>query len=302
MRVLKSIISVFLFVALIVCALLLIDRIQARRYRDALDEVMQKHHVYYEQDGDIPNSSIAQEIYYVTETNSTVNFDVYYDNLSFYKRDKLPDFLNPTNMLMEYLGGDWDGDSLSKNHTIVFDDGSVIRAEIICDSILHVSYDDGLVYSSNHEFYYDMMNHHYNLYVLPDGTRIGGGHQVSAFKIILGDDSTGCMAFEYDKVYVVTNGDRVDAFPLGFYFRDVKQWAAFDNGIFVFVTLNENGYQLWHVIRGSSVLVEESDGPILLDRQGIRGGSYGITANVNDHAITFARNGSSVVIEAPQGE
>ena len=100
MRVLKSIISVFLFVALIVCALLLINRIQAKQYRDALDEVMQKHHVYYEQDGDIPNSSIAQEIYYVTETNSTVNFDVYYDNLSFYKRNELPDFLNPTNMLM----------------------------------------------------------------------------------------------------------------------------------------------------------------------------------------------------------
>ena len=294
MRVLRSIMFVFAIVAILVGIMLLVNSIQTKQYHDALDEVMQKHRIYYEKDGDIPNSSIAQEIYYVTETNSTVNFDAYYQNLSFYKRDELPDFLNPGNMFIEYLGGDWDGDSLSKNHTIVFDDGSVIRAEIIYDNVLHISYDDGLVYMSDHDYYYDSPNHHYNLYMLPDGTRIGGEHGVAAFKVQVEGAFSGCMAFEYDKIYVVSEGNRVDVFPLGFQFHQAKQWAAFDNGIFVFVVINENGYQLWQVIRGSSVLIEESDNPIVLDHQGMRGGSYGITAELFDHYCIFAPNGSVV--------
>lgn len=294
MKVLKSIVSTLLAVFVIVALVLLAEGITKQKYRNALDEAMQKRQIYYEDITSIPSSSIAQEIYYVTQNNATVNFDAYYDNLSHYDTEKLPDFLNPTNMFLEYLDGKWDGSCDTKNHTIVFDDGSVIRAEMQFDNVLHVNYDDGFAKSKNHNFYFGGQDHHYNLYVLPDGTKISGGHNAAAFGIEVSGEYSGCIAFEHDKVFIA-HGSRVDTYPLGFDFDDAEEWSAFGNGVFVFVVKNGNGYQLWECIRGESTLIEESETPITLDRKGLNGSAYTISAYFADHYRVFSRNGNSII-------
>ena len=182
MKVLRNILSALLAAFVIALLCLLVHQVQAKQYRDAIQEALQKHKVITVNDSDsIQNYSIAQELFNVARTNSTVYFDNYYANLSSYDREKLPEFYNPESMFLEYIDGKWDGKASSQNHTLVFDDGSILSAEILFDNILHVSYDDGLLFLDEHDYYLALPEHRYNLYFLPDGTRVGSPHQPAAF-------------------------------------------------------------------------------------------------------------------------
>jgi hypothetical protein len=296
MKVLKEILVTLLAVFIVAALLLTVRLIQDRQYRDALDEMMQKKSVYYSDISEIPYSSIAQELYYVSETNSTVDFNAYYEALSGYKRSKLPEFYNPTNMLLEYIDGKWNGDSNSKNHTLVFDDGSVLEAKMFSDTILQIRYYDGMIYLPEHEYYTSSSDHSYVLYVLPDGTRLGGQHQSALFDIE-DDMFSGAEGFEYDKIYVVSYPNRVDVFPNGFMFNQTQSWAAFRNGVFVFAVKADNEYQLWRIVRGSAEMIDSSNEPITLSRSGISDNNDGIFAQVGNKEYCFTRNAGFTVTE-----
>lgn len=108
MKVLRNIFSALLAAFVIALLCLLVHRVQANQYHDAVQEALQKHKIITVDDSDnIQNYSIAQELFNVAKTNSTVNSDNYYANLSSYDREKLPEFYNPESMFLEYIDGKW---------------------------------------------------------------------------------------------------------------------------------------------------------------------------------------------------
>jgi hypothetical protein len=292
MKVLRNILSALLAAFVIALLCLLVHRVQANQYHDAVQEALRKHKIITVDDSDnIQNYSIAQELFNVAKTNSTVNFDNYYANLSSYDREKLPEFYNPESMFLEYINGKWDGKASSHNHTLVFDDGSILSAEILFDNILHVSYDDGLLFLDEHDYYLALPEHHYNLYFLPDGTRVGSPHQPAAFAA-KSTDFDGCMVFGAKTVYAV-NGAEVAAQNLHFDFQDdVIQWFGFDNGVFVFVVKSGETIELWRCIRGEMDLVDSAKSGMSLSSVGYHKGADYVRATFNDHALTFAPNGN----------
>lgn len=292
MKVLRNILSALLAAFAIALLCLLVHRVQANQYHDAVQEALQKHKIITVDDSDhIQDYSIAQELFNVAKTNSTVNFDNYYANLSSYDREKLPEFYNPESMFLEYIDGKWDGKASSHNHTLVFDDGSILSAEILFDNILHVSYDDGLLFLDEHDYYLALPEHHYNLYFLPDGTRVGSPHQPAAFAA-KSTDFDDCMVFGAKTVYAV-NDTEVTSQNLHFDFQDdVIQWFGFDTGVFVFVVKSGETIELWRCIRGEMDLVDSAKSGMSLSSVGYHMGADYVRVTFDDHALTFAPNGN----------
>ena len=155
---------------------------------------------------------------------------------------------------------------------------------------------DGMIYLPEHEYYTSSSDHSYVLYVLPDGTRLGGQHQSALFDIE-DDMFSGAEGFEYDKIYVVSYPNRVDVFPNGFMFNQTQSWAAFRNGVFVFAVKTDNEYQLWRIVRGSAEMIDSSNEPITLSRSGISDNNDGIFAQVGNKEYCFTRNAGFTVTE-----
>lgn len=203
-------------------------------------------------------------------------------------------FYNPVELLMEYQGHDWDGE-LDDNHSLVFEDGSTVVAEIH-NGALHLRYYDGWIMKGKNTFLSrDMLE----LWITKEGKKLWRNdgkafsfdcYDVSSDK----EDLLGTWIFWEDKAYNVTPNEETLIYDAPFNFNRVSRWCGLKSDVYAFTVHHDGCTELWKFAGGAYEMISfvDWDVDIVADNFGSAHSDKFIRFTLPKEVVTIAQNGS----------
>ena len=203
-------------------------------------------------------------------------------------------FYNPVELLMEYQGHDWDGE-LDDNHSLVFEDGSTVVAEIY-NGALHLRYYDGWIMKGKNTFLSrDMLE----LWITKEGKKLWR-NDGKAFSFDYYDVSSdkeellGTWIFWDNKAYNVTPNEETLIYDAPFNFNRVSRWCGLKSDVYAFTVHHDGCKDLWKFAGGAYEMISfvDWDVDIVADNFDSAHSDKFIRFTLPKEVVTIAQNGS----------
>lgn len=145
-------------------------------------------------------------------------------------------FSIPVRLYMKYQGHDWDGKA-DDLHSLVFDDGSSVIADIYCGALRVRYYDGWQLAAKNTLLSHDMRE----LYITPDGTKLWRNDgRVFCFAL----NGTEAWLFR-DRVAYYCSESEYYTVDIPFDYEEMVRWCGLSSGVITFATYDGKGGVLW---------------------------------------------------------
>ena len=203
-------------------------------------------------------------------------------------------FYNPVELLMEYQGQDWDG-KIDDKHSLVFEDGSTVTAEIY-NGALHVRYYDGwIVKGKNTYLSRDMLE----LWITPEGQKLwrndGKAFAFDYYDMASSkEEMLGTWAFCDNKAYNITPNEETLIYDMPFNYNQVSRWCGLKSDVYAFTVHHDGCTELWKFAGGAFEMISfvDWDVDIVADNYGTAHSDKFIRFTLPKEVVTIAQNGS----------